>query len=414
MRTSGIADQYKLEEAQQLLEAGLIEEYTKFAEKQAPGWKTAHTVLACLAVGHTIRDKVIPYGGNPRIFTLLVAPTRTGKTFSTTLAMRSLLPPDWILNLATATPEGLIEILNNAETVPVLVIDELGKSLATEYSRLDHFILRAYNDEEWWHIVRDKNKRRRVPRERMRVSIVGMSTPKTLIYTSPRQPLFMHAISGLLSRFIVISGQLTKKPKYLEPDTTFRVAIEIIANTPLKNRFTIDNNAAEEILNTADSLVAKYGDLEIAGNAVRGIHEHMAKLAACHAASRLEDHIEIEDAEFAIETIQHNIGISLGILEDAAEIADIRTARTRKLALKLIAILNEHGEPLNARYIYRRLRISAQELKNDVLPLAQSLDEKIVEFYDGPKHIICGMHGTDICRSCRYHDVCARIVRREP
>jgi len=409
MRTQlGISPEQR-EQAEQLIQAGLMDEYVKFAEKQAPGWREAHAALACLAVGHAIRDRIIPLAGHPRVFLLLTAPTRAGKTYITKLAEHSIFPDEWYLDIATATPEGLAELLSNTEEPPILVIDEIGLSLAADYSRIEHFLLRAYNGDPWRHIVRGQPIY--VPKHRMHVSVIGMSVPQTLIQLRPNMPVYMYAISGLLSRFLVMTGRLTKQPLYMEPDPRFRAAIKTIAETPLSHKFTISNTAIQEITNMARNLEQRYADTDMASNIVKGIHEHIARLAACHAASRLEDHIDEEDADYAITIIEDNIDHAMEIIEDI-EIVDQKTATIHKKATRLIAILAKVKKPVTARYLYRKLKVSADEFRRHILPTARSWNENIRVFPDGRTDIICSQYRTKLCEQCKYKHVCWHTVTR--
>ena len=211
----------------EILDTGLIEAYTNYASKLAPGFETFHKLLAITAINHKLGLKgvEIPRTSSPRLFLLVVAPPRTGKTLSVKIAIRSIFTNLPVEQLATGTPEGLAELLSRSLTPPIIVVDEIGHSLATGYSRIDHFLLRAYDGTAWQHITR--NNPIYVPAERMRVSLVGMTTPQAL---SRAQNVNQYALAGVFARFLMLSGNKTNPPDIIPKRPEFGVAAVRVAS----------------------------------------------------------------------------------------------------------------------------------------------------------------------------------------
>jgi len=362
-------------------EGGLIEEYAKYAQQYAPRWTTAHYVLAALAVNHAIRNARIPMSrGGPRIYALLIAPTSAGKGLTYSIAESSILPESWTLHLSIATPEGLAEALLDERELPeppIIAMSEFGQSLATEYSRIQQFILESYDGRPW--ISKTKSNPIRVPAHRTRISFVGMTTPEPLLDPNlPRNLIYRYAVSGLMARMILLTGDIrySEVPDYIEPRREFAEAVAYVSQTPIAHsQFRMPIQLRHEIGAFVDEIHDKYQEL-------RGVFgrlgEHIIKLAAAFAASRLEDIIEEQDVDSAIDILRDVIPSVAKLVGDILSTTP-QEIRVETLERRLYRLLRERAgnKPIPLRDAYRSLHVR----KDDLLRLIDELEDDRIRVF---------------------------------
>ena len=402
------------ESARSLLSEGsLIEEYAKHAQQYAPRWIHAHYVLAALAVNHAIRNARIPMSrGGPRIYALLLAPTSAGKGLTFSIAESSIIPEEWLLHISIATPEGLAEALldeRELPTPPIIAMSEFGQSLATEYSRIQQFILESYDGRPW--ISKTKTNPIRVPAHRTRISFIGMTVPDPLLDPDLPRLAYRYAISGLMARMILLTGDIkySEVPDYIKPRREFAEAVMYISQTPIAHsQFRMHTQLRGEIAGFVDEIHSKYPELR---SVFGRLGEQAVKLATAFAASRLEDTIEEQDIENAIEILGEAIPPVAELVADMLS-ATPKEARKTTVESRLYRILRERAanNPIPLRDVYRSLHVRKAEL----IQLIDELeDEDIRVFWSGSRNMICYRADPEKCESCPYKRQCsARPVVR--
>ncbi len=383
----------------------IIEEYIRYASKHAPGWEEAHALIASMVVSHAIRDARIPWT-RPQIFLMLVAPPGKGKKFVIDLAVSSIIPRGWASRVRDIRPIDMVSTLTRSDlnATPILIVEEFGYCLTSDYTAVHSFVLSAYCGEAWRY--RSKAGTIVVPSEYMRLSMLVSMSPHILSGLMPRRgkaSRFKHMATDIVSRMLITSGSLDlRRASDFVPESDLSSAVALLRRSRVSHaRFEFDSsNTKNEILSYAEDAKRKHEGL--IGMVFSRIHEHIVKLAAAYSASKHTTIIGPESAEFAIGMISR-------ILPDILSVADatIRfvkgVEKAKDLRTKIRKILKRSTGPMNLRDLYRRLGITKEEILDTLKSIYGSSIRLIV---DGRSTLVCDKAGTEYCARCPYKLKC--------
>lgn len=393
------------EEAKDLIRNGdLIERYTEFATKQVPGMREFHEALAILAVGHAVRNMKPLRTASPRLFVLCITrEPRVGKTLSFKLARDSILSCFPVEEVALATPEGFADLLNSYQRPPVIAIDEFGASLAAGYTRMDHFLLRAYDGTAWTMVFR-KDGIKTVPKEKMRISVVAMTTTESL---SKATRVLEYALSGLFARFLIVRGDRGRIPDRIEPNPTFGQAVRWIEqNADGLHEFEFENSdARNEVVNAIDYIL--HGLPEELQMVYRGIDEQTAKVAMAHAATRLDNTITVEDADYAVSFVEQTVKRSGELMADVVETEYSYESKIARLADRIYNYVLSQGGRVNRSQVLRNLHLKAALADKAEKLLIE--EERLAVIKAARPAFYC-IPSSDKCEKCEYRKACPLFI----
>jgi len=439
-----VDDNTKEAAKQLLVEGSLVEEYVKWASSKIPYVDVFHELAVLTAIGHVANHVRVPYTARktPRLFTLILARTREGKSAAINVARASIWASLNTLDLMSGSLEGHLEELALEVTPPLIISEELAILLGPEYARniLDLFI-RAYDMKEWIHRTRDKNRRIRIPPDKMRLSAYLASQPSRL--TAKLNTL--DVASGFLPRFVIAHIHLSKDLKRRQlreradefPEIIRRgnrivftdntAAIFAYAISELKNTLRRAERAVfakrdvrehyisvcEELLDYTDTLPENVSDI------LKSADEHVITIAAIKAISRvisepnLKPRIRAEDIDYALDVIRKTTLSSVEVITDIIQEPRHWKDKIEETADLILAILSENPEGrMSRRDVLKRLRS-----RKAYIPDAENLLKKLEKLATvhaptgGRRSVLYCIPEDEKCEKCELRKYCSYAIQ---
>lgn len=385
-----------------------LEDIIEKIGKYYRGLSDTFAILTCLAVNHAISFARMPVASS-RLFVALDSSFSHEKSFIIRTFAKYMIPENWYAHLYKPSVEEIVFLFWPKKGVvkpPILILEDFDYSFIKNPAGIHSFISAVYDDIPWWFYSEKTNSI--VPVDVSGISLLADISRKIFCESSLLldDEIHKHFLVDIFSRMVIVRGRVNLDSLLRAPDELkiIRSIIGWISEHPyMFLRFEFEHTSVKkEVLDFCEEKISENRDDTFIMSAVSRLYEHVIKIAVAHAACRLDNTVDDNDIDFAIDIIDRILPIKIKMIRDILFII-AREYGEKILINRLVRIMKKFRQPIRLREIYRRLGITKEETK---ILLKKVYGEKVRYVYDGRSCLVCCKIGSEDCLSCRYRLQC--------